>query len=195
MRYCTTLLLTLTFNATTFAQEDILKNSIGLNIPSLIGKTIDFKYENNFKSHCSFQVALGLMSNNTLKGSLLKISDGTNNWENSGAFTSFGYRYKTSKEINRNTLFIGAKSISGYFHQIAENIENETPIERSGFFTAIGIESGFELRIIDKLNLEMGIQFSPVIYSYKQASRYFSVLPGIGSIGNLQAILTLKYCF
>jgi hypothetical protein len=194
MRNCITFLLILTSNVI-FAQKDILKKSIGLNISSLIGKTIDFKYENNFKSHCSFQIAIGLMIKNKLMGSLLKISDGTTDWENSGAFTSIGFRYKTSKEINRNTLYFGAKSISGYFIQIAESIANEIPIESSGIFTAIGIESGFELRIIDKLNLDMGIQFSPVIYSNKQASQYFSVLPGIGAIGNSQAILTLKYCF
>jgi hypothetical protein len=194
MRYIITLFLILVFKVN-FAQELGFKKSIGLNIPSLIGKTIDLKYENNYRSHCSFQIALGLMVKNKLKGSLLKINDGSNNWENSGAYTSFGFRYKTNKEINRNTIYFGAKSISGYFFQKAENYKNEIPIEKSGFFNAIGFESGFELRIIDRINLDMGFQYSPVLFSNKQASQYFSVLPGIGAIGNLQAILTLKYCF
>jgi hypothetical protein len=192
MRYILTFIL-LTFLTETFGQDNIRKYSLGLNLPPLIGHTIDLKIENNWKPHWTMQLGLGAMIDNKIKGSWVKESDGTMDWNNSGLFTSLGIRFNTRKEIEKNTFFVGGKLIEGYFIQHADNYENDIPFKRTGYFVAVGIETGLTIKVIKKLSMDIGFQYSPVLYSDKQASYRFSILPGIGALGNVQGIMTIKY--
>lgn len=192
MRYILIFIL-LTFLTESYCQDIINKYSIGLNLPSLAGHTIDLKIENNWKPHWTMQLGLGIMINNKIKGSWVKVNDGTRDWENSGLFTYFGVRYNTRKEIAKNTFFVGSKLINGYFIQYADNYENEIPLKRTGYFLAVGLETGLTIKAYKKISTDIGFQYSPVLYSERQVSNRYSVLPGIGAIGNLQGILTLKY--
>ena len=192
MRYVITLIL-LAFLTETYGQDNIRKYSVGLNLPSIIGRTIDLKIENNWKPHLTMQFGLGAMIDNKIKGSWVKVGDGTIDWINSGIFVSFGIRFNTRKEIEKNTFFIGAKMIDGYFIQHADYYENDVPFKRTGYFLAVGLESGITIKVIKKVSMDIGFQYSPVLYSDRQASKWYSVLPGIGAIGDLQGILTIKY--
>jgi hypothetical protein len=192
MRYVLTFIL-LAFLTETFGQDNTHKYSVGLNLPPIIGHTIDLKIENNWKPHWTMQLGLGAMIDNKIKGSWVKVDDGTMDWVNSGFFTSFGIRFNTRKEIEKNTFFVGVKMIDGYFIQHADNYENDIPFKRTGYFLAVGLESGITIKFIKKVSMDIGFQYSPVLYSDRQASKWYSVLPGVGSISDLQGILTIKY--
>jgi len=192
MKYLLTFIL-LAFLTETYGQDNARKYSIGLNLPPLVGHTIDLKIENNWNTHWLIQLGLGAMVNNEIKGSWVKVDDGTIDWVNSGLFTSFGIRFNTRKKIEKNTFFIGSKLINGYFIQYADNYENDVPFKKTGYFIAIGLETGLTIKVYKKISMDIGFQYSPVIYSERQASELYSVLPGIGAIGDLQGILTIKY--
>jgi hypothetical protein len=192
MKYILTLLL-LVFLTNTFGQENRNRYSIGLNLPPIVGHTIVLKIENNWKPHWTMQLGLGIMKDNTIKGSWVKVDDGTMDWENSGLFTSLGIRFNTKKEMDKNTFYAGSKLINGYFIQYAVTTDNGVPFERTGYFIAVGLETGVTLKLSKRISTDIGFQYSPVLYSDTQASKLYSVLPGIGAIGNLQGIFTLKY--
>lgn len=192
MRYALTFIL-LAFLTEIFGQEFNHKYSVGLNLPPLIGHTIDLKIENNWKPHWTMQLGLGIMIDNKIIGSWVKVDDGTMDWENSGFFTSFGLGFNTRKEIEKNTFFVGCKLINGYFIQYADNYENDMPFKRTGYFVAVGLETGLTIKIFKRISTDIGLQYSPVLYSNRQASKWYSVLPGVGAIADLQGILTIKY--
>lgn len=176
-------------------QEKNYKYAIALNIPPIIGHTIDLKFEYDWKPHWTFQLGAGYMINNKIKGSWKQVDDGTSNWNNSGFFASLGARFNTRKEINKNTFFVGTKLINGYFDQQAYDDEYDIPINSTGYFIAAGIETGVTIKIFERLKSDIGFQYSPVIYSDSQASNFYSILPGTGSVSSLQGILTVKYIF
>ena len=192
MRYILTIIL-IYFLTVTFGQDNAHKYSVGLNFPPIIGHTIDMKIENNWKPHWTMQLGLGAMIDNKTKGSWVKVDDGTMDWVNSGFFTSFGIRYNTRKEIVKNTFFVGSKLINGYFIQYADNYENDVPFKRTGYFIAVGLETGLTIKMFKRISTDIGFQYSPVLFSDRQASKRYSVLPGVGAIGDLQGVLTIKY--
>jgi hypothetical protein len=185
----------LAFLIETYGQNTNHKYSVALNLPPLIGHTIDLKIENNWKPHWTMQFGLGAMIDNKIKGSWVKVGDGTTDWTNSGFFASFGIRFNTRKEIEKNTFFAGLKLIDGYFIQHAKNYENDIPIKRKGNFLAAGLEAGITIKVTKKVSMDTGLQYSPVLYSNRQASEWYSILPGVGAICDLQGILTIKYFF
>ena len=77
--------------------------------------------------------------------------------------------------------------------QSAVNTLNKETLEMTGYYFAIGYEAGLTIKIYKKLSVDFGLVYSPVLYSDKQASYLFSVLPGIGALGNVQGIITIKY--
>lgn len=174
-------------------QEIQRKYAIGLNLPPLIGNTIDVKVENNWKPHWTMQLALGCMINNKQQGSWIKVHDGTEDWRNSGVFSSVGLRFNTRKLLEKNTLFVGTKLLGGYFFQSAINSQNDQRFEREGKYGALCVEVGATIKLYKKLSMDIGMHYARVFYSDKQASSLFSVLPGIGALGNVQGILVFKY--
>lgn len=182
---------------TTYGQTIFSNLTLGINLPPIIGKTLDLKVETNPNSHFTNQLAIGYMQDNKLEGSYYKICDFTENWNNSGAFISFGLRYNTRKNLEKSTFFIGIKIIGGYFDQTADTWDRDnihrTNIRRTGFFGAIGVESGLTLKIKQKFSIDFGLQYSYPFYTDEQVSSFFSVLPGVGAIGNLQGILIPKF--
>jgi len=177
-----------------YTQETQGKYSIGLNLPPLIGKTIDLRFENNLNPHWALQLSAGVMIDNHMKGSVYKVYDGLSDFNNSGFFASAGIRYYHHKEVKKSALFAGVRIISGYFDQSGRYEEGHNQVSESGYFIATGIEAGVTWRLSDKFKLDTGLQYSPVIYADRQVSRFFSVLPGIGAIADLQGILAIKYC-
>jgi hypothetical protein len=194
MRYILAIIL-LAILTETSGQDYFHKYSVGLNLPPLIGHTMDLKIENNLKPHWTMQLGLGMMIDNKIKGSWVKLHDGTSDWQNSGLFASFGIRFNTGKQIKKNTFFVGSKLISGYFVQQAVNSEDDTRFRKTGNFVAAGLETGITISVLKNISLDVGFQYSPVLYSDKQASSWYSVLPGVGAISDLQGILTIKYFF
>jgi hypothetical protein len=192
MRRILTFLL-LIFLTSTYGQDNSRKYSIGLNLPPLIGQTIDLKFENNWKPHWTAQIGLGFMIDNKQKGSWSKVHDGTKDWKNSGMFSSVGIRFNTRNDIEKNTFFFGTKLLGGYFLQSALNTQNKETFEMTGYYFAIGYETGATIKVYKKLSVDIGLLYSPVLYSDKQASYRFSILPGIGALGNVQGIMTIKY--
>lgn len=184
--------LLIIITVTTYGQSIFSNTALGINLPPIIGKTIDLKIETNPNSHLTTQLAIGYMQDNKLIGTIYKVGDFTKNWNNAGAFVSLGLRYNTRNNFEKSTLFIGTKVIGGYFDQTADS-SGGGKIHRTGFFSAIGIESGLTLKIQQRFSIDFGFQYSYPFYKDRQASELFSVLPGIGSIGDLQGILTLKY--
>lgn len=176
-----------------YTQETQGKYSIGLNLPPLIGKTIDLRFENNLNPHWTLQLSAGAMIDNHIKGSVYKVYDGLAYFNNSGFFGSAGIRYYYHKEVKKSALFGGVKIINGYFDQSGRYEEGHNQVSESGYFIATGIEAGVSWRLSDKFKLDTGLQYSPVIYADRQVSRFFSVLPGIGAIADLQGILAFKY--
>lgn len=176
-----------------YGQEVKPKFAIGINLPPLVGKTIDLKLERICNNHWTMLIGLGAMKDNKLQGTFFKLDDGMSNHINSGLFASLGIRFNKRKEIVRNGIFIGGKLIGGNFDQQATEDETGAVIGRKGNFLAMGFESGVTLKIYKRLGMDIGIQYSPVLFSDKQVSGRFSILPGIGAIGDLQGILAIKY--
>lgn len=174
-------------------QEVKRQYAIGLNLPPLLGKTIDLRVEKNCNAHWTGQVGLGAMKDNKLQGTYFKLDDGMSNHINSGLFATGGIRYNVSRKMAKPRLFFGSKLIGGSFNQKATEDETGAVISRKGNFLALGFESGVTLKIYKRLSMDIGIQYSPVLFSDKQVSGRFSILPGIGAIGDLQGILTVKY--
>lgn len=176
-----------------YGQEVKPKFAIGINLPPLVGKTIDLKLEGICNNNWTMLIGLGAMEDNKLQGTYFKLDDGMSNHSNSGLFATIGIRYNDSRKMAKARLFFGSKLIGGSFNQQATEDETGAVIGRKGNFLAMGFESGVTLKIYKRLGMDIGIQYSPVLFSDKQVSGRFSILPGIGAIGDLQGILAIKY--
>lgn len=174
-------------------QEVKRQYAIGLNLPPLVGKTIDLKLERICNNNWTMLIGLGAMKDNKLQGTYFKLDDGMSNHINSGLFATGGIRYNVSRKMAKARLFFGSKLIGGSFNQQATEDETGAVIGRKGNFLALGFESGVTLKIYKRLCMDIGIQYSSVLFSDRQVSSRFSILPGIGAIGDLQGILTVKY--
>ncbi|NOU46096.1 MAG: hypothetical protein HOO86_03435 [Bacteroidales bacterium] len=192
------------------SQEATHRIGIGLNLPPLIGNTIALDVECTNNKHFSLTFGIGGMLKNQLQGTLYKIGESTNDHESSGVYSSFGIRYLPGKTTQRIRFFAGTKLIGGYFKQSATF---EKPFEAwfrngqipkdyyfvddrvysEGFFAAIAIESGINLRLTDRLHSEFGIQGGYNFYKSKRmVSKISSILPGLGAL-NIVGILKIKY--
>lgn len=182
-----------------FSQKIFDNVAIGINLTPLISNTLDLKFEINPHRNWTYQLSAGGMLNR--KTQYISKSDYTDDHISSGIFTSVGQRYNTRKEINKSTFFLGWKFIGGYFDQrgiqypaIYDTItEIGAPVHKTGFFIAVGVETGSTIKITDRFWFDMGIQFTPPIYKDEQVSELYSILPGISPFLNLQVFIVSKF--
>lgn len=183
---------------------------LGLNLPSLIGKTISLDSDIARNNMYTYSFGIGGMLNNTLSGTLHKIGEATYNHVNSGFYSSGGLRYNPRKEINTTYFFVGIKLLGGYFIQSAEYHQpfeewfrdNKIPedyyfindrVYSEGFFTAIALETGINVKFTNRFHTEIGFQGGHQIYTTRrQVSSMSSILPGLGAL-NISGILKIKY--
>ena len=182
----------------TFCQEIKNIKEIGLNIPSLIGKTLEIKglYTNN--NFFSISAYSGVMFPNKLQLSYVKIGDYTDDHLSSGVYFGFGTRFTPRKNINGDHFFMGFRLISGYFLQSAmpwedyqeHFIDNIIPddyyfingrVHSKGIYFGFAGEIGSHFELKDKIGLDVGLEIGISLYESKfQVSKYYNRLPGIG---------------
>lgn len=167
------------------------------SLTPIASNTLDLKFEIYPHRNLTYQISTGVIINK--KTLYHGKGDHTGNHVSSGVFTSIGQRYNVRKEIDKSAFLIGLKFLGGYFDQrgiqydaiIGIGIGN--PIRKTGFYAAVGIETGSSIKISDRFWLDIGIQFTPPIYKDEQVSELYSILPGISHFLNLQVFIVPKF--
>ncbi len=193
-----------------FCQETKNIKEIGLNTPSLIGRTIEIKglyFNNKFFSYTAYT---GFMFTNELQRTYFKIYDYTDDHLSSGLYSGIGVRFTPRKNIDRNHLFIGFRIIYGYFIQSAtypDDFEEHfrdriipddyyfknDRVYSKGIYFGIAGEIGTYIEILKKIGIDVGLEIGFSLYeSKRQVSSYYNRLPGIGC-WNIKGILSPYY--
>lgn len=189
------------------SQENNRLIGIGLNLPPIFGNTIALHSELSNKKLYSFSLSIGGMLNNKT-GTFFKKEGWTFNESSSGLYSACGSRFTLRlKSLNSSYCFIGAKLFFGYFFQSAEY---RTPIEEwfsngiipngysfngnrvytKGWFSAFAIETGYNIKMTQRIHLEIGLQVGFPFYNSKML---YAVLPGMGSVIPVVGILEPKF--
>jgi hypothetical protein len=79
--------------------QDSTTSYVGINLPPMIGSTIELGYEINSKPYLTFDVYGGYTFNSKLNG-FHKLGDGINFSKKSGGFIKFGARINGRKKLN-----------------------------------------------------------------------------------------------
>lgn len=191
-RFLVISILMYTYSA--YAQDNnFFKNTaIGINLPPLIGRTIDLRLEKTFSHKMAYQFGIGYMHENTLSGSLDKDWDGIINLKSSGFFTTLGARYHTRKTKENNTIFFGLKYVFGYFDHSGFQTQTDLMEYATGVFHAAGVEIGGSVKVTPRFWIDLGFQHTILTKEHWGLGKNF-VLPGVGAFANTQGIVTVKY--
>lgn len=168
-------------------------STIGINVAPLFKRTLELNTEVNMSEYISAQGLMGGMYKNTQKGSLRKVYDFTSDWENSGIFVGWGMRFYPSGTPGQSGFYVGLGMVNGYFIQTAMDDELKERFKKEGYFFTVSAEAGYAIAIGQSLLIDIGLRYAETIWAAPQASKWFSVLPGVGALWNTQVVTSVKF--
>lgn len=174
-------------------------NYIGLNLPPMLGTTLDIGFERNIKPNFSVEISSGYVFNSKLnslfkKGSLFDLD------KKSGFFLKLGARYNFRKDLSKFAPFLGLNIVNAIAMEegIYVGLDNPNipyPINNNSYNLGISGIIGFTSPADKKLNVDVGIQAGRLLVD--NLMDFHSYMPGMGvNYGaslRLQGIVRIKY--
>ncbi|MEN8928614.1 MAG: hypothetical protein ABF242_02945 [Flavobacteriales bacterium] len=202
----TSFLLLFSFNY--FSQEGKIEQEktqyISINLPPLLGNTIELGYEKNKNLNWSFDVYGGYTFDSKLNGLCTKEYTGLEIQEKSGGFLKIGARYYWRKKIKILSPFIGVSLVNSISVEKATQqtgrFENGLPtlyiedIISKKYNLGISAVIGITIKATSRFNFDLGIQAGGLIVNNLVDCN--SYMPGMGAeglLGKTQGVLRLKY--
>jgi hypothetical protein len=200
MKLIKTILVFLLLTTGIVSAQEKTQYAVGTNLPPLMGNTFTLNAELIPPKHFTTNFEIGMMINSRLRGSYAKVGTGRSDHINSGQYLSTGLRYTPKRKLNQTYFFVGIKILGGSFKQSAEIQDDfETffkdgivpadyeikgnRVYSEGYYIGLAAEIGMNLKITNRLNLELGIQGGKHVYTTKrQVDNVYSYLPGMGSM-------------
>ncbi|MFT4696506.1 MAG: hypothetical protein ACI8RY_001682 [Urechidicola sp.] len=183
--------------------QDSTTSYVGINLPPMIGSTIELGYEINSKPYLTFDVYGGYTFNSKLNG-FHKLGDGINFSKKSGGFIKFGARINGRKKLNKFAPFIGLNIVNAISIEEGEQeywISNNNKLttynesfKRNNYNLGISGIIGVTSSSTKRINIDLGIQIGRLLVG--NLSGYHSYMPGMGtkfSRNRVQGILRVKY--
>jgi hypothetical protein len=200
MKLIKTILVFLLLTSGIVSAQEKTQYAVGTNLLPLMGNTFTLNAELIPPKHFTTNFEIGMMINSRLRGSYTKVGTGRSDHINSGQYLSTGLRYTPKRKLNQTYFFVGIKILGGSFKQSAEIQDDfETffkdgivpadyeikgnRVYSEGYYIGLAAEIGMNLKITNRLNLELGIQGGNHLYTTKrQVDNVYSYLPGMGSM-------------
>ncbi len=196
------MLLIATLYATESRAQSDIHDYISINLPPLIGTTLELGYEHNRSSHWSYDASLGFTVNSPLQGSTL-VGSCIDYERKSGAFLKLGVRYGTRKSYDRYTPYLGAVMVNALCIEratVEDCIYPQIPIptyteNKSSYALGVAGVIGVASPSDRIFSWDIGIQMGDAVVN-NTIGYYESYIPGMGvyTLGvRVQGILRLKY--
>lgn len=176
-------------------------NYIGLNLPPMLGTTLDIGFEHTIKPNFSVEISSGYVFNSKLnsllkKGSLFDLD------KKSGFFLTLGARYNFRKDLSKFAPFLGWNIVNAiameegtYIGEDTPSIPYPDPIVNNSYNLGITGIIGVTSPSDKKLNVDVGIQVGRLLVD--DLLDFHSYMPGMGvkygSVLRFQGIVRIKY--